>query len=76
MGKLDALEILFEDESDNPYCLHITSDQIDRMPLDSDRDRQGQPPRWTFSAHTSEGEQLTLPCRYRIVKRIPYLKPF
>jgi hypothetical protein len=76
MSKSDALEILFEDDSDNPYALHIASEQADRMPLDTDRDRKDQPPSWKFSAWTREGKTLELPCRYRLVKRIPWLKSF
>lgn len=75
-NKADAIEILFEDDSDNPYALHMASTQVERMPLDTDRDRRDQPPRWTFTAWTREGKQLTLPCRYRLVKHIPWLKPF
>jgi len=70
----DALEILFEDDTDNPYVLKIASDQAERMPLDTDRDRPGNPPRWKFSAWTREGKVLELPCRYRLVKRIPWMK--
>ncbi len=73
-GKADAIEILFEDNSDSPYVLHIVAEQIDHMPLDADRDRRGNPPRWKFSAWTRAGKILELPCRYRIVKSLPYLK--
>ena len=75
-GKLEAIEIMFEDDSDSPYCLHLGSEQLDQLPLDADRDRPGQPPRWKFSAHTRAGKAFELPCRYRVVKKIPYLKPF
>ncbi len=74
MNKHDALEILFEDNSENPYVIHLVSEQVDRMPLDSDRDRHGEPPRWRFSVWTRKGKALELPCRYRIVKHLPCLK--
>lgn len=73
-GKSDAIEILFEDYSESPYVIHLTSEQVDRMPLDTDRDRKDNPPRWKFSAWTQEGKILELPCRYRTVKQIPFLK--
>jgi len=76
VGKADGLEILFEDESNNPYALHLTTDSVDRMPLDTDRDRPGAPPRWTLSVWTREGKILELPARYRRVPRIPWLKPW
>jgi hypothetical protein len=73
-NKSDAMEILFEDDSDKPYAINIVSEQIDRMPLDNDRDRKGNLPRWKFAAWTKTGKILELPCRYRVVKNIPYLK--
>lgn len=73
-GKSDAIEIIFEDYSESPYVVHIVSEQIDRMPLDTDRDRKGNPPRWKFTAWTRKGKILELPCRYRIVKKLPFLK--
>ncbi len=76
MNKADALEILFEDDSDSPYVLHMTSGQVERMPLDADRDRKDRPPRWKLAVWTRDGKILELPCRYRVVKKIPYLKPF
>lgn len=76
MGKYDALEILFEDGSDSPFVLHLVADQADRMPTDADRDRPGQPPRWKCAIWTEDGKKLELPCRYRLVKKIPCLKPF
>lgn len=75
-GKLDALEILFEDYSESPYVVHLASEQIDRLPLDTDRDRKDQPPRWKFSVWTQKGKILEFPCRYRIVKKLPFLKPW
>lgn len=71
-----ALEILFEDGSPEPYSIHVGTEQVDRMPLDSNCDRKGQPPRWRFAVWTSAGKVLELPCRYRVVKRLPWMKKF
>lgn len=73
-GKSDALEILFEDDSESPYVIHLSGEQIDRMPLDTDSDHKGNPPRWKFSAWTQKGKVMELPCRYRLVKELPFLK--
>jgi hypothetical protein len=75
-GRADAIEILFEDRSDSPYVVHIGTEQVDRLPTDADQDRPGRPPRWTFTAWARGGKVLTLPCRYRRVKHIPWLKRF
>lgn len=73
-GRADALELLFEDGSEAPYSIHMGAEQIDRMPLATDADRAGDLPRWTFSAWAPAGRALALPCRYRIVKRLPCLR--
>lgn len=73
-GRQDAIEILFEDRSDSPYAIHLSSEQVDRLPLDQDQDIRGQPPRWRFAAWARAGKALELPCRYRRVKEIPCLR--
>lgn len=73
-ARSDALEILFEDDSDSPYALHLGVEQIDRLPLDVDQDLAGQAARWIFTVWTPTGRALALPCRYRRVARIPWLK--
>jgi hypothetical protein len=76
-GLKDGIEILFEDYSDSPFCLYLTTDQFDRLPATRDRDRKGQIPKWSLKIYTSmEGEVLEIPARYRLVKRIPWLKPW
>ena len=72
----DAIEILFEDNSDNPYALHIVAEQVDHMPLPADQDRPGQPARWTFAVWTRQGKVLEFPGRFRKVREIPWLKSF
>ncbi len=69
-GKHLAFEILFEDFSDNPFCLHIGSEMIDRIPNDMHRKDET-----IFTIWTSKGKVLTLPCYTRKVNKIPYLKP-
>ncbi len=73
-GRCDALELLFEDYSDSPFILNIVLEQVDRMPQDKDRDRKGQPPRWTFAVYTEEGKVYEAPARYRKVKKLPCMK--
>jgi hypothetical protein len=73
-GKSDALEILFEDDTDNPYAIHLVVEQVDRLPLPTDMDVPGQPHRWQFSVWTKSGKTLQLPARYRIVAKIPHLR--
>lgn len=73
----DAVEILFDDGTDYPFSLHLVAEQFEPKPLDTDRDRTGQPPRWKLTVWTQDGKKkLELPCRYRFVKKIPCLKKF
>ncbi len=74
MGGRDAIELLFEDYTDSPFVLHIVTEQVDRLPLDRDRDRPGQPPRWKFALYTEEGKVFECPARYRKAKSLPCLK--
>jgi hypothetical protein len=73
-GKHDAFEILFEDNTDNPFCLHIVPGQVDRLPLMGDRDRPGTEPKWFFAVYNQDGKVAEFPARYRLVKKIPCLK--
>ncbi|MBJ7223590.1 hypothetical protein JG725_17285 [Brenneria sp. L3-3C-1] len=67
----DAWELLFEDGSDAPYCLHLVAEQSDRrLP---DKDQGGG---FVVTVWTREGEQLRLPGKYRKVREIPCLAPW
>jgi hypothetical protein len=74
IGKSDGVEILFEDRSDSPYSILLKRDAADHLPQDAERDQPGEPPRWRFAVWTRSGKVLDLSCRYRTVKRIPWLK--
>lgn len=67
--KADALEIMFEDKSDSPYAIWIVPEQCDRLPLDSDVGKQK-----IFSAWTRSGKAFEIPCYYRRVKQLPWMK--
>lgn len=70
-GGRDALEMLFEDGSDSPYCLHLVAEQTDRLLPD---DNQGGG--FVITVWTRGGEKLRLPGRYRTVKSLPCLAPW
>ncbi|HAF2404047.1 TPA: hypothetical protein H2W70_004108 [Salmonella enterica] len=63
----DAFELLFEDNSDNPFCLHIMAEQTDRMLPESDQGSGFVVTIWTRGGqkHRFEGkyrEVAILPC--------------
>lgn len=70
-GGREALELLFEDDSDTPYCMHLVSEQADRMIPEGD-----QGGGFVVTVWTSGGEKLRLPGKYRVVDKIPCLDPW
>jgi hypothetical protein len=70
-GRSDAIELFFDDGSDNPFCLHFGTEQIDRMPLDSDVGRECVCSVWTRGPKL----ELSLPALYRLSERLPDLRP-
>ena len=70
-NRSDALELLFEDGSQNPYCLHLVPQQCDRLPGAKDTGKQ-----WLFSVWSRTGKHFELPCYIRQVKKLPCLKPY
>ncbi|MGQ3672046.1 hypothetical protein ACT6QG_06585 [Xanthobacter sp. TB0136] len=70
-GRDDALELLFEDKSDNPYCLHLSKEQTDRLIPEEDQGGGFWVVVWT-----RRGQQLRLPGKYRKVETVPCLQPW
>lgn len=64
----DALELLFEDDTESPYVLHIAMEQTDRM-LPPDNQGGG----FIFAAWTRGGLKHTWPGKYRTVESLPCL---
>ncbi len=68
-GGRDALELLFEDKSDSPYCLHLVAEQTDRL-LPEDNQGGG----FVVTVWMRGGEKLRVPGKYRVVPAIPCLE--
>lgn len=70
MQQPEAVEILFEDHTDTPFALHLGAGSFDVLPA-SPKGR-----RWRLSVWTAGPvKQLDLACHWRMVPRIPWLKP-
>jgi hypothetical protein len=70
--KSDALEILFEDETNSPFMILISPEQIDRMPTDADQGWKG-----VFYIYYDGSKEPVLKfdkVYYRKVKDLPCLK--
>jgi hypothetical protein len=70
-GGREALELMWEDDSDAPFCLHLVAEQCDRLLPDTD-----QGGGFVITAWTRGGLKGRWPGRYRHVDRIPYLEPW
>jgi hypothetical protein len=75
-GLADALEILFDDASADPFALHLQVESFDRVPPDSDAGRE-----WLLSVWTrprrgdAPHKALERIAFYRRVPSIPWLRP-
>ena len=70
-GGREALELLWEDDSDAPFSLHIVAEQTDRLLPDTD-----QGGGFVVTAWTRGGLKGRWPGRYRKVERLPCLDPW
>lgn len=70
-GGREALELLWEDGSDEPFCLHLVTEQCDRLIPETD-----QGGGFVVIVYTRGGEKGRWSGRYRIVPEIPWLKPW
>lgn len=69
----DALEVLFDDDTQSPFALHLTIEQCERLPAATDAGRE-----FVFALWTGPTPQkvFTRPCFYRLTPKIPCLKPW
>lgn len=67
----DALEILFEDGSDAPFCIHIMAEQSDRMLPEND-----QGGGFVVTVWSPDGQKYGYNGKYRVVEALPCLDPW
>ena len=71
-GRADAFEFLFDDYSDNPFALHVGTDQWILLP---EKPMGGSSSKWKFAVWTQTGGLVhQKKCYYRLVDQIPCLK--
>lgn len=72
-GKLqgrDAYEVMFDDGSDSPYCIHTTTEQSDRLLPAGERGDIA------VSVWAREGKQFEIPGKYRSGGTLPDMSPW
>lgn len=67
----DSLELLFEDNTDSPYSIHLSPPQIDLFPDDTFLE-SGH----VFSVWAESGKLFEFKAKYRRVESLPWLKPW
>lgn len=67
----NAIELLWEDDSDEPFCLHLVAEQCDRMLPETN-----QGGGFVVAAWTRAGQKQRWPGKYREVDQIPCLDPW
>jgi hypothetical protein len=73
-GRDEGIELLFEDGSDAPFCLHLSIESLDRLPLAEDAGREWVFTAWTAPRRGRPHKALERPCWYRVVPKIPWLR--
>ena len=69
MNGYDALELIFEDHTDSPYVITMGMHQTDRTIKDDEKP-------FVVTVWTTAGKVRQWPGRYRVVKKLPCLKPW
>jgi hypothetical protein len=67
----DALELMFEDDSDAPFAIRLTMEQTDRLPTEAVIADGLE-----LHVLTRNGQMLRLPARYRRVSAVPCMQPW
>lgn len=75
-GKRDAVELLWEDRSQNPFCYHLSAESFDMLPARPSPGKKWRVIVYTLGADGSPNEAGAWPCRWRKVQKIPYLQPW
>ncbi len=75
MSLAEAVELLFEDQSDDPYALHLSPESFDLLPAEPQPGRE-----WVLTVWDNKKDRphkaLERPCHWRRVPRLPWLRPW
>jgi hypothetical protein len=71
----EAVEILFEDGTDGPFCLHLSPESFDSLPGEPEPGRDWVVSVWDLKKGRPH-KALERPAHWRRVPEIPWLKPW
>lgn len=73
--KLEAVEMMWDDGSENPFALHLTPESFDLLPGEPEPARE-----WICATYTANDgrphKSLERVCHWRRAPRLPWLKPW
>lgn len=75
MGLADAVEILWEDGSDNPFAMHLSPESFDLLPAEPEQGREWTIALWDLKKRKPH-RAVERKCHWRRVPQIPWLKPW
>jgi hypothetical protein len=71
------IELMFDDGSPKPYCIHLGPSQVDRFPSKEDHGRNDlECTVWTQPRRNGPHQALRRPAAFRFVPRLPWAKPW
>lgn len=74
-GLPEAVELLFEDGTDEPFSLHLSPESFDFLPAEPPADREWVVSLWDMKKGTPH-KALERMCHWRRVEVIPWLEPW
>jgi hypothetical protein len=75
MQLADAFELLFDDDSGNPWSLHLSPESFDRLPDDALIGSQFPCTAWIHLVGHRPRLAVEKPCYYRRATKLPHLAP-
>ena len=66
---VDSLELMFDDDSDSPFALHVGMQSADRAIRDDNKP-------FAVTAWTSKGKVAEWQGKYRVVRELPCMEPW
>ena len=75
MGLADAVEILFDDGTDDPFALHLSPESFDLLPAAPDAGKEWVVSVWDLKKGKPH-KAVERRCYWRRVPQIPWLKPW
>lgn len=75
MRLAQAVELLFEDETESPFSMHLSNESFDVIPAKPETGRE-----WIVSVFVQKDgkpkKALERPCKWRMAKEIPCMEPW